>query len=162
MAAVPAILDEVVVRSACGGLLVQEADCRLFVDEIRCVTGSLPNQDVMREIEFAWKVVKHVKSNAIVVTKEKRAIGIGGGQPSRIDAARLAIRKAKEVGHDPSGGVMASDGFFPFPDCIELAHSEQIEYVVQPGGSIRDEEVIGKARELGITMLVTSTRHFRH
>ncbi len=162
VAAVPAILDEVLVRSACGGLLVQEADRKLLVDEIRCVTGSLPNQDVMREIEFAWKVVKHVKSNAIVVAKEKRAIGIGGGQPSRIDAARLAIRKAKEAGHDPSGGVMASDGFFPFPDCIELAHSEQIEYVVQPGGSIRDEEVIGKARELGITMLVTSTRHFRH
>ena len=106
--------------------------------------------------------MKHVKSNAIVLARNLRTIGIGAGQPSRIDSAKIAIRKAGEHGHDLEGSVMASDGFFPFPDCIELAHDHGITAVIQPGGSIRDEEVIARASELGITMALTSTRHFRH
>ena len=151
-----------VVRTSLGGLLVQSPDDVLFADGLEFVTGRGPGAAIEESLRFAWSVVKHVKSNAIVLARESRTIGIGAGQPSRIDSAKIAVRKAVEHGHDIKGSVMASDGFFPFPDCIELAHENGVIAVVQPGGSIRDEEVTARARELGLALAVTSMRHFRH
>jgi phosphoribosylaminoimidazolecarboxamide formyltransferase/IMP cyclohydrolase len=149
-------------RSAMGGLLVQHRDSVLLTRDLQFVSGDRPGDDVVDDLLFAWKVAKHVKSNAIVFAHSGRTLGIGAGQPSRVDAARIAIRKARDGGHDLRGSVMASDGFFPFPDSIELAAEAGVRAVVQPGGSIRDEEVTAKAAELGLVMALTSTRHFRH
>jgi len=149
-------------RTALGGLLAQSPDDVLLPGDLNFVSGDAGDGAIAERLSFAWAVVKHVKSNAIVLARDFRAIGIGAGQPSRIDSTKIAIRKAGEHGHDIEGSVMASDGFFPFPDCVELAHANGVVAVVQPGGSIRDEEVIARARELGITMALTSMRHFRH
>jgi phosphoribosylaminoimidazolecarboxamide formyltransferase/IMP cyclohydrolase len=154
--------EPAVLRSALGGILVQARDDVLVSADLKFVSGETPPQAVTDDLIFAWKTVKHVKSNAIVFAKSKRSLGIGAGQPSRVDATKIAIRKAGEAGHDLKGCVMASDGFFPFPDCIELAAEGGARAVIQPGGSIRDEEVIERAKALGITMALTSTRHFRH
>ncbi len=151
-----------VVRSTLGGFLAQSPDDVLLPGDLEFVTGSAGDGDLAGSLLFAWAVVKHVKSNAIVIARDSRTLGIGAGQPSRIDSARIAVRKAREHGHDIAGSVMASDGFFPFPDCVELAHEHGIVAVVQPGGSIRDQEVIARAAELGITMALTGMRHFRH
>jgi phosphoribosylaminoimidazolecarboxamide formyltransferase/IMP cyclohydrolase len=156
------IRQRTVLRTAIGGVLVQGVNDTLFTDELKFVSGPQPDQTVIDDLVFAWKAVKHVKSNAIVLAKVKRTIGIGAGQPSRVDAAKIAIRKATEFGHDLGGSVMASDGFFPFPDSIELAAGAGIAAVIQPGGSIRDKDVIARAEALGLTMALTSTRHFRH
>lgn len=150
-----------VYRSALGGMLVQSAD-RITADGFEFVSGSAEDLQIVEDLSFAWKVVKHVRSNAIALVKGLKTIGIGAGQPSRIDATRIAIIKAEQSGHDLKGSVMASDGFFPFPDCIELAHQHGICAVVQPGGSIRDHEVIDKAKQLGLVMALTRIRHFRH
>ena len=150
-----------VIRSALGGMLAQSPDAALMPGELKFVAGT-GDEALAERLAFAWAAVKHVKSNAIVLARDFRTIGIGSGQPSRIDSTRIAIRKAGEHGHDIKGSVMASDGFFPFPDCIELAHEHGVAAVVQPGGSIRDEEVIARAAELGVTMALTSMRHFRH
>ncbi|MFH1312736.1 MAG: bifunctional phosphoribosylaminoimidazolecarboxamide formyltransferase/IMP cyclohydrolase [Candidatus Eisenbacteria bacterium] len=154
--------EPLVLRTALGGILAQARDDVLVAGDLKFVTGETPPQPVIDDLIFAWKTVKHVKSNAIVFARSKRTLGIGAGQPSRVDATKIAIRKAGEAGHDLEGGVMASDGFFPFPDCIELAAEAGARAAVQPGGSIRDEEVIERAKALGITMALTSTRHFRH
>lgn len=149
-------------RTAFGGLLIQSPDSRLLIEDLKFVAGEPPGEEVVHDLIFAWKAVKHVKSNAIVFARSGRTLGIGAGQPSRVDSARIAIRKAKEGEHDLEGSVMASDGFFPFPDCIELAHQAGARAVIQPGGSIRDKEVTERALNLGIVMALTSTRHFRH
>jgi phosphoribosylaminoimidazolecarboxamide formyltransferase/IMP cyclohydrolase len=154
--------DALVFRTAMGGALVQSRDDELLTGELKFVTGGEPAGDVVEDLLFAWKAVKHVKSNAIVFAKAKRTLGIGAGQPSRVDSTKIAIRKAGEEGHDLEGSVMASDGFFPFPDSLELAARAGARAVIQPGGSIRDQEVIESAKSLGIAMALTFTRHFRH
>jgi phosphoribosylaminoimidazolecarboxamide formyltransferase/IMP cyclohydrolase len=150
------------VRSIFAGVLTQACDDVLLVKELDFVAGERPGDELVEDMLFAWKAVKHVKSNAIVFAREGRTLGIGAGQPSRVDATRIAIEKAGEHGHDLGGSVVASDGFFPFPDSIELAAAAGARYVVQPGGSIRDAEVTARARDLGLTMALTGTRHFRH
>jgi phosphoribosylaminoimidazolecarboxamide formyltransferase/IMP cyclohydrolase len=150
------------VRTSLGGLLAQSPDDSLLAGGLEFATGDPGDPALSRALEFAWAVVKHVKSNAIVLARDSRTIGIGVGQPSRIDSAKIAVRKAGEHGHDTKGSVMASDGFFPFADSVELAHESGVAAIVQPGGSIRDGEVIARARELGIVMALTSIRHFRH
>jgi phosphoribosylaminoimidazolecarboxamide formyltransferase/IMP cyclohydrolase len=111
---------------------------------------------------FAWKVVRNVKSNAIVYAKEGRTLGIGSGQTSRVDSSEIAVDKAKKEGLDLNGSAIASDAFFPFSDGIEAAAKAGATSVIQPGGSIRDEEVIAKANEFGMTMIFTGKRHFKH
>ncbi len=143
-----------------GGLLVQEADVvTLNPDELRVVTKTQPDPALLETLKFAWVVAKHVKSNAIVYARDRETVGIGAGQMSRVDSARLAVEKAnKEV----SGCVMASDAFFPFRDSIDTAAQSGITAIIQPGGSIRDQEVIDAADEHGIAMVFTGIRHFKH
>ncbi|MFZ1946499.1 MAG: bifunctional phosphoribosylaminoimidazolecarboxamide formyltransferase/IMP cyclohydrolase [bacterium] len=149
-------------RSAVAGVLVEERDALVLKDDLKLVSGAAPDEKVMDDLVFAWKAVKHVKSNAIVFAGQGRTLGIGAGQPSRVDSTRLAITKAAQFGHDLKGSVMASDGFFPFPDSVELAAQAGAQAVIQPGGSIRDGEVIEAAKRLGLTLALTSVRHFRH
>ncbi|MGB9668307.1 MAG: bifunctional phosphoribosylaminoimidazolecarboxamide formyltransferase/IMP cyclohydrolase [Thermosulfidibacteraceae bacterium] len=148
-------------RSVSGALLVQDVDRSLY-ESLEVVSERKPEEKDIKELIFAFKVVKHVRSNAIVFTKEGQLIGLGAGQVSRVDSVKIAGMKARELGHNTSGAYMASDAFFPFPDGIEVAHSFGIRAVIQPGGSIRDEEVIRRANELGIIMVLTGMRHFRH
>ncbi len=146
-----------------GGVLVQEADA--VIDEIaaaRVVTARKPEDGELRALGFAWRVVKHVKSNAIVFAAEGRTLAIGGGATSRVDAVHAAREKAARVGNALAGSVLASDAFFPFADGLETAVAAGATAVVQPGGSTRDSEVIAAADRLGIAMLFTGTRHFRH
>jgi len=150
------------VRSALAGILVQASDAVLLVKDLECVTGPRPAAKVLDDLLFAWKVAKHVRSNAIVFAGGGRTLGIGAGQPSRVDAARFAIEKAAQAGHDLKGSVVASDGFFPFPDSLELAAAAGAEAAIQPGGSKKDAEVIAAAKRLGLVMVFTGTRHFRH
>ncbi len=145
-----------------GGFLLQEADKIIFGNEYRVVSGEEPEKDVLEDILFSTKIVKHLKSNAISISKNKTLYGYGTGFTSRVDAVKFAIEKAKEFGRDLKGAILSSDAFFPFPDSIEIAASSGIKYIVQPGGSIRDNDVIEKARELGITMIFTGIRHFKH
>jgi len=151
-----------VLRTAFGGMLAQSPDTEILTGNLEFVTGEPPEDEVVRDLVFAWKTVKHVKSNAIVFARSGRTLGIGAGQPSRVDSTKIAIRKAGEGDHNLKGSVMASDGFFPFPDSVDLAHEAGTRAVIQPGGSIRDQEVIKRALELGIVMALTHTRHFRH
>jgi phosphoribosylaminoimidazolecarboxamide formyltransferase/IMP cyclohydrolase len=145
-------------RSVRGGLLVQETDQG---DDApwRVVTRRAPTEAEMRALRFAWRAVAHVKSNAILLARDEAAVGIGGGLPSRVDAVRLAVAKA---GRRAQGAALASDAFFPFPDGVEAAARAGVRAVVQPGGSVRDEQVIGAADELGLAMCFTGARHFRH
>lgn len=158
----PSGAGRMLLRSALGGVLVEAGDDILFRDELKFVSGPVPTDSVFQDLVFAWKVAKHVRSNAIVFAKDMRTLGIGAGQPSRVDATRIAIMKAKDAGHGLEGSVVASDGFFPFPDSVELAARAGARAVIQPGGSIRDEEVIDAAKKLGLTMALTSIRHFKH
>ncbi len=146
-----------------GGVLVQEFDdIDLEPLNLRVVTQRKPTVDEMKALIFAWKVVKHVKSNAIVYARKDRTLGIGAGQPSRVDASKIAVMKAKEMGHDLRGSVVASDAFFPFPDGLIEAIKAGATAVIQPGGSIRDEEIIKTADEYNIAMVFTGIRHFKH
>src|SRR5215217_7837545 len=149
------------VRSVCGGLLVQDPD---VVGEItqNLVTQRRPTKTEFKAMLFGWRVVKHVKSNAIVYAKADRTLGVGAGQMSRVDASRIAIWKAKEAGLSLKGSAIASDAFFPFPDGLMAAADAGATCVIQPGGSIRDEEVIAAADERKIAMIFTGVRHFRH
>jgi phosphoribosylaminoimidazolecarboxamide formyltransferase/IMP cyclohydrolase len=142
-----------------GGLLVQEADTQLLGDAPRVVTSKEPTAVEWEDLLFAWRAVKHVKSNAIVVAKGKRTLGVGAGQMNRITAAQLAL---KQAGDEARGAVLASDAFFPFPDVVEAAASAGIGAIIQPGGSLRDEDSIKAANEAGISMLFTGMRHFKH
>ncbi len=144
-----------------GGLLVQDADL-LLTNEIRVASSREPSAQEMNDLLFSWKVAKFVKSNAIVYGKNNMTIGVGAGQMSRINSARIAGIKAEHAGLEVSGSVMASDAFFPFRDGIDAAHDAGITAVIQPGGSMRDDEVIAAADEHGMAMVFTGMRHFRH
>jgi phosphoribosylaminoimidazolecarboxamide formyltransferase/IMP cyclohydrolase len=128
----------------------------------RVVTQRAPSETERNALNFAWKIVKHVKSNAILFAAEKRTLGIGAGQMSRVDASRIAVWKAGEAGLSLKGSVVASDAFFPFPDGLLAAADAGATAVIQPGGSVKDAEVIAAADSRGMTMIFTGTRHFRH
>ena len=144
-----------------GGLLVQNADLLLH-NELKVVTKREPSEQEMQDLLFSWKVAKFVKSNAIVYGKNNMTIGVGAGQMSRINSARIAGIKAEQAGLEVPGSVMASDAFFPFRDGLDAAGEAGITAVIQPGGSMRDEEVIAAANEHNIAMVFTGMRHFRH
>jgi phosphoribosylaminoimidazolecarboxamide formyltransferase/IMP cyclohydrolase len=151
------------IRSVVGGALVQERDTVLFEEaELQVVTKRQPTEQERRALFFGWKVVKHVKSNAIVFTGEDRTLGVGAGQMSRVDSARIAIWKAGDAGLSLAGSIVASDAFFPFPDGLIAAADAGATAAIQPGGSVRDAEVIAAADERGLAMIFTGTRHFRH
>lgn len=150
-------------RSVVGGVLVQDIDKSLFVNEDFCiVTQREPNEEELAGLLFAWKVAKHVKSNAIVYAKSDRTLGIGAGQMSRVDSSRIAVEKAKMMGLDLAGSVVASDAFFPFADGLLEAVNAGATAVIQPGGSVRDQEVIEAANSNNIAMVFTGMRHFKH
>ena len=152
-----------------GGMLVQDRDSSIVpVSAGQCVTEAKPTESQLADLDFAWKIVKHVKSNAIVVAKDGMTYGVGAGQMNRVGSAEIALKQAaatlKEEGRDinAEGLVLASDGFFPFNDVVALAAEYGIKAIVQPGGSIRDEDSVKLANEKGITMLFTGERHFKH
>lgn len=143
-----------------GGFLVQEKDSScLDLEKCNVVTKKKPTENQYEEMDFAWKMVKHVKSNAIVFAKNRQMIGVGAGQTSRVDSVKLAVIKAS---YPLDGSVLASDAFFPFRDALDLAIKQKITAVVQPGGSVRDSEIISAADECGLAMIFTGIRHFRH
>ena len=144
-----------------GGLLVQDADLKLF-EETRVVSERTPDEGEMRDLLFAWRVAKFVKSNAIVYGRDGMTISVGAGQMSRVNSARIAAIKAEQAGLEVKGSVMASDAFFPFRDGIDHAAKAGIAAVIHPGGSKRDEEVIAAANAHGMAMVLTGMRHFRH
>ncbi|MCD4687785.1 MAG: bifunctional phosphoribosylaminoimidazolecarboxamide formyltransferase/IMP cyclohydrolase [Desulfuromonadaceae bacterium] len=144
-----------------GGLLVQDADL-LLTNELKVVTKRAPTDKEMQDLLFTWRVAKFVKSNAIIYGKDGMTVGVGAGQMSRVNSARIAGIKAEHAGLEVEGSAMASDAFFPFRDGIDNAAAAGITAVIQPGGSIRDEEVIAAADEAGIAMVFTSMRHFKH
>ncbi len=148
------------IKSVSGGLLAQDQDLRTVVqDELRVVTQRSPSKEELADLLFAWKVVKHVKSNAIVLAKDGQTVGIGAGQMNRVGAARIA---AEQAGERAVGCVLASDAFFPLPDTVEVAALAGVKAIIQPGGSIKDEQSIAAANENGIAMVFTGIRHFRH
>ena len=143
--------------------LIQDVNEETWVKEnLTVATRVTPNENDFQELFFAWRLVKHIKSNAIVFSKDGQSLGIGAGQMSRIDATKLAIQKARDQKHDLTESYLASDAFFPFRDVVDMATKEGVKAIVQPGGSIRDEESIQAANEAGIIMLFTGIRHFRH
>ncbi|MCJ7802791.1 MAG: bifunctional phosphoribosylaminoimidazolecarboxamide formyltransferase/IMP cyclohydrolase, partial [Candidatus Marinimicrobia bacterium] len=143
-----------------GGLLVQESDVSTITEnEIKTVTGKKPSTSELTDILFAWKVLKHVKSNAIITVKDKTTLGIGAGQVSRVDAVEIALKKSSDK---LKSSVLASDAFFPFRDSIDLIADSGVSTVIQPGGSIRDNEVIQACDEYGIAMVFTGMRCFKH
>ena len=157
--------DERVVNqyvSVNGGLLVQDLDkSTAEVTAEMCVTETKPTAEQVVDLNFGWRIVKHVKSNAIVVVKDGKTLGVGAGQMNRVGSAEIALKQAAAAGHT-EGLVLASDGFFPFDDTVTLASQYGVTAIVQPGGSVRDEDSIKKANEYGITMLCTGMRHFKH
>jgi phosphoribosylaminoimidazolecarboxamide formyltransferase/IMP cyclohydrolase len=156
----PLTADWLDVRKVNGGLLAQQADRQLIpYTDFRVVTRRAPSPEELAELAFAFKVVKHVKSNAIVVTRDQATIGVGAGQMNRVGAARIALEQA---GEKARGAVLASDAFFPFPDTVELAARAGIAAIIQPGGSVRDQESIEAADAHGMAMVFTGVRHFRH
>ena len=155
--------NNVDVKRVGSGLLMQTADIReVSADELKVVTKLAPTAEQLGDLLFAWRVAKYVKSNAIVYAKDKRTVGVGAGQMSRVYSARIAGIKAGDAGLVVPGSVMASDAFFPFRDGIDAAAEAGIKAVIQPGGSMRDAEVIAAADEHGIAMVFTGIRHFRH
>ena len=156
-------IKQLELKRVSGGLLIQDSDDGFITrDDLKVVTKRAPTEKQMSDILFAWHVVKYVKSNAIVYIKNGQTIGIGAGQMSRVYSARIAAIKAADEGLEVSGSVMASDAFFPFRDGIDSAAEVGISAVIQPGGSMRDEEVIAAADEHDIAMVFTGMRHFRH
>jgi len=146
-----------------GGLLIQDRDNGMVSQEdLKVVSERVPTEQEMADMLFAWKVAKMVKSNAIVYAKNNQTVGVGAGQMSRINSARIAAIKAEHAGLEVTGAVMASDAFFPFRDGIDSAGKAGISCIIQPGGSMRDEEVIAAANEHGMAMVLTGMRHFRH
>lgn len=150
-------------KAISGGYLVQTVDNPLLMnDELKVVTTVSPTTAQWQDLKFAWCVAKYVKSNAIVYAANEQTLGIGAGQMSRIDSARIAAIKAKEAQLSLHDAVMASDAFFPFSDSLESAHAAGIRAIIQPGGAMRDEEIIARANELKLTMVFTGMRHFKH
>jgi phosphoribosylaminoimidazolecarboxamide formyltransferase/IMP cyclohydrolase len=151
------------IKSVAGGYLLQATDIQLIdKDNLKVVTKRQPTEEEMTALMFAWKISKHVKSNAIVYTSNDRTLGIGAGQMSRVDSARIAVEKAKMMELDLKGSVVASDAFFPFSDGVLQAVEAGATAVIQPGGSVRDEEVIKAADDNNIAMIFTGMRHFKH
>ena len=150
-------------RRVNGGLLIQDRDLGMVTrDDLRVVTRRAPGEDELEDLLFAWRVCKYVKSNAIVYARERMTIGVGAGQMSRVYSARIAAIKAADAGLQVRGSVMASDAFFPFRDGLDAAAEAGIRAVIQPGGSMRDDEVVAAADEHDIAMVFTGMRHFRH
>lgn len=148
--------------SVCGGMLAQQLDtCTESLTPQMCVTKAKPTEAQMRDLDFGWRIVKHVKSNAIAVVRDGHTIGVGAGQTNRVGSAEIALKQAREAGYT-DGLVLASDGFLPFDDTVSLAAQYGVSAIVQPGGSIRDNDAVSKADECGITMLMTGVRHFKH
>lgn len=145
-----------------GGLLVQHLDTQIeTITPEMCVTETKPTPDMAADMQFGWTIVKHVKSNAIVVVKDGHTLGVGAGQMNRVGSAEIALKQAQAAGYT-EGLILASDGFLPFDDTVALAAQYGVSAIVQPGGSIRDNDCIAKANELGICMMMTGTRHFKH
>lgn len=162
---VPQSKDALDLKKVNGGLIVQGIDSELLVEEdLKVVTEVQPSQEQMEDLRFAWKVVKYTKSNGIALAKNKQTIGIGPGQVNRIWATKQCFEHAAElISEDATqGAVLASDAFFPFDDCVEAAHQAGIKAIIQPGGSVRDQDSIDKCNEYGIAMVFTGMRHFRH
>jgi phosphoribosylaminoimidazolecarboxamide formyltransferase / IMP cyclohydrolase len=146
-----------------GGLLVQDRDIQVVArDALQFPSKREPTEKELADLLFAWRVARFVKSNAIVYAADGRTLGIGAGQMSRVDSARIAAIKAEQAGLSLDGAAMASDAFFPFRDGIDAAAERGVKAVIQPGGSMRDEEVIAAADEHGLAMVFTGMRHFRH
>jgi phosphoribosylaminoimidazolecarboxamide formyltransferase/IMP cyclohydrolase len=149
-----------VLKSVSGGALLQSADVRpLQPEDLKVVTRRQPSDEEMRALLFAWKICKHVKSNAILYARDGQSVGVGAGQMSRVDSAKIGAMKAVLP---LQGTVAASDAFFPFPDGVEEIAKAGSTAIIQPGGSVRDQEVIAAADRLGLAMVLTGVRHFRH
>ncbi|MEO8514588.1 MAG: bifunctional phosphoribosylaminoimidazolecarboxamide formyltransferase/IMP cyclohydrolase [Ignavibacteria bacterium] len=159
----PELVNAMELKSVTGGLLVQDVN-NIVVneEEMKTVTERKPTDEELKDMIFAMKVCKHTKSNAVIYSKGGQTLGIGGGQPSRVDSSMLAVNKAKRFGHDLTGCSVASDAFFPFPDGVIEAANAGAKSVIHPGGSVKDEEVIKAANERGLAMVLTGVRHFRH
>ena len=156
-------MPEMIVRTCLNGMLLQEKDHKTdAVSDVSNVTKKSPSNNELEDLIFASKLCKHTKSNTIVLAKNKQLCASGTGQTSRVDALNQAIHKAKSFNFDLDGAVMASDAFFPFPDCVEIAHKNGISCVIQPGGSIKDQLSIDYCNENGVAMVMTGTRHFKH
>lgn len=159
----PVALPNVMFKTILNGVLVQDKDLSTEIaSQFTTVTEKTPTESELTALEFALKVCKHTKSNTIVLAKENQLLASGTGQTSRVDALRQAIDKAKAFGFDLNGAVMASDAFFPFADCVEIAHLAGISAVVQPGGSIRDKDSVEYCNANGVAMVTTGVRHFKH
>jgi phosphoribosylaminoimidazolecarboxamide formyltransferase/IMP cyclohydrolase len=159
----PCAMPNITVRSALNGYLVQASDAKTEgVEDLQCVTKAAAGDAACSDLIFAMKLAKHTRSNTIVFAKNQQLLGSGTGQTSRVDALKQAVIKAQSFGFDLNGAVMASDAFFPFPDCVELADQAGITAVVQPGGSVKDQLSIDYCNEHGMAMYMTGTRHFRH
>jgi len=151
---------ELQLKRILGGMLIQQPDLgALKGKELKVVTKREPTAPELKDLEFAWKVTKHVKSNAIVFAKDRATIGVGAGQMSRVDSVKIAVMKAQ---NPLQGSAVASDAFFPFPDGVEEAAKAGATAVIQPGGSVKDPEVIATADRLGLAMVFTNMRHFLH
>jgi phosphoribosylaminoimidazolecarboxamide formyltransferase/IMP cyclohydrolase len=159
----PVALPTKLIKTLLNGVIEQDADLQTeTAQEFRTVTTSAPSADETAALEFALKICKHTKSNTIVLARPGQLLASGVGQTSRVDALRQAIEKAGSFGFDLHGAVMASDAFFPFPDCVEIAGAAGIRAVVQPGGSIKDQDSIAACDQLGMAMVLTGVRHFKH
>ena len=145
-----------------GGMLVQNLDKKTVeVTAEMCVTETKPTADQITDLNFGWRIVKHVKSNAIVVVKDGKTLGVGAGQMNRVGSAEIALKQAQAAGFT-EGLVLASDGFFPFDDTVTMAAQYGVTAIAQPGGSVRDEDSVKKANECNIAMVCTGMRHFKH
>ena len=148
------------IKTFAGGYIIQDTDIiEESKNEWKTVTKSKPSNTQLKDLEFAWKAIKHVKSNGIILVKDQSIIGLGTGQPNRINSIEIAARVAEGKS---DGSILASDAFFPFSDNVQLAHKIGVKSLIQPGGSIRDNEVIDLANKLNISMIFTGTRHFKH
>jgi len=152
------------VREIMGGFLVQTRDqVQLVWSENWQIKGANPSEELKKDLLFAWKICAHLKSNAVAIVKQGQSLGLGMGQVNRVDAVHLALERAREFHPlQKKGLILASDAFFPFPDSIELAARGGVSWIIQPGGSIKDEQVLKKALDLGVNMVLTGRRHFKH
>src|SRR5690606_11724616 len=156
-------LPKTQVRTLLNGTLFQDKDTKTeTLEDFKLATNKSASDDQLRDLIFANKLVKHTKSNTIILAKNNQLCASGTGQTSRVDALRQAIHKAQSFNFDLKGAVMASDAFFPFPDCVEIADNAGISAVIQPGGSIKDQLSIDYCNEHNLTMVMTGTRHFKH
>jgi phosphoribosylaminoimidazolecarboxamide formyltransferase / IMP cyclohydrolase len=159
----PAGPDELDMKRVRGGLLVQSRLVMRFPEgDWRVATEREPDEQEWRDLRFAWRAAALVKSNAIVLARDHQVLGIGAGQMSRVDSSRIAVLKAGDQGFDLEGAVLASDAFFPFRDGVDAAAAAGARAIIQPGGSVRDDEVIASANEHGMAMVFTGRRVFRH